>query len=141
MTDQTDTSSRETFTAFRLANECDVACPDSEESAGSAFLLCVQDGVHEHLAYCDDSGCKADQHADACAEIADAAPDVYTGQKWAEFLDLCAWQWSEEALSDLGADTETDMDRQASIVLYWIADKLAHRLFELDEDEDDEDAE
>ena len=124
-------NTRETFTAFALANMADCSCPDALDSPGAKFLLDVQSATADHL---DSDGDPEELH-----EIADNAPDVYTWQRWQEFVDLGAWQ---EDPAELGGESE-DMTAQAGICLYLIADRLARALVEAwreaaDDDDDDE---
>lgn len=72
------------------------------------------------------------------AEIADAAPDVYTHTRWQEFADLGAWQ---EDPTEIGSDG-SDMTAAAGVCLYMIAERLAWALLgELAEQDDEDDDE
>ena len=120
------------YTAFRLAQMADVAGPDSSDSPGAKFLLSVQDAVNEAREY--DTECT--DRSDTIHEIADNAPDVYTHERWMQFVDLCAYN---EDISELGGDIG-DLTGAAGIALYMIAERLATALFEeVDDDDDDDD--
>jgi len=64
--------------------------------------------------------------ADEIAEVADGAVPVYTGERWAVFADLAAWQ---EDTTEYGA-TGDDLTAAAGIALYVIAERLARALVE-----------
>jgi hypothetical protein len=115
-----DIDNPRTWTAFRLANESDVQCPDSPESAGARFLDSIRDNVVEAWDY-NDQDMSEDAVSDMVAEVADNAPDIYTHQMWSEFVDLCAYS---EDPSELGFDG-SDMDQGARICLYMIAERCA----------------
>ena len=104
-----------TWTLQRLA-EC--MTPDSKESAGSVFLARVRDDVVERV---DDYPAEDFEREteDLAHEIADAAVPVYTGEKWATFTDLGAW---EEDVSDFGV--VGGLDNLGSAALYVIAERL-----------------
>lgn len=130
------------MTAFRLANEVDCGCPDTDESAGADLLRSVRDSFVDAVENDPATWLTEDDWADAVHEIADGAPSIYTHRKWLEFVDLTAYN---EDLDDLGG-TSGDMERDAGVALYIIADRLVHRLHEMlmDDDElenaDDDDA-
>jgi hypothetical protein len=100
-------------TVWQLARMAECSDPDANDSAGARFLDSVYDSTMEALAYGP-----VDQ--EEVFEIADAAPDVYTCQRWQEFVDLAAWQ---EDTSELGRGD--DMTQEAGIALYLIAERLA----------------
>ena len=129
---------------YHLAAEAECSTPDSLTSAGARMLTSVQDAFAEALesALDDDPDLDViDWANDEAHEIADNAPDVYTATRWAEFVDLGAYN---EDPTDLGFDG-SDMEAGAGICLYIIAERLVHRLAEtaaealasLDEDDDD----
>lgn len=130
-------------TAYALSGTDRAACgsPDSLDSAGAKFLVSVRDAVVEAVEF-GEITIGSDANEDAIAEIADGAPDVYTATKWAEFVDLAAYQ---EDPTELGFDG-SDMDKAADACLYIIAQRLAAALVEAlaedaDDDQDDEDDE
>lgn len=126
--------------AFELSGSDLAACgtPDTLESAGAKFLTSVRDALVEAVEsgrIARDGGDGNENVSDVIHEIADGAPDVYTATKWAEFIDLAAYQ---EDPSELGADA-ADMDNMASVCLYIIAERLCHALLtELAADADDD---
>lgn len=124
------------FTPFRIANEAGCSCPDAPDSAGGRMLASVADGIAElidgldidvwhdvatgdTLGDLDDGG--------ALHEIYDGAPSVYTGELWKQFVDLGAWS---EDLDELGG-TSGDMQKDAGMALYLIAQTAGARLLEL----------
>lgn len=115
----------ESLTAFRLANAADVPCPDSDTSAGADFLRAVRDAFVERYTYKAEHGETFD--ADDVTSLADDAPDVYTGEMWAEFVDLAAYR---EDISEFG-DSSADMDYKARYALYVIAERLIQELARL----------
>jgi hypothetical protein len=125
-------------TPYALAGIADCGGPDSAESPGAALLLSVASDVisRYHNDGVDD---------DAAREIANSAPSVYTPTRWAEFVDLAAYQEECEA-----GDWPTDLTDAAGAALYQIAYRLADALMtelsdaiETDESnaDDDDDAE
>lgn len=121
------------YNAFQLARLADCGEPDTEHSPGARFLESVRDAVDEMIEYSKPAG--MDEVADGIREIADGAPDVYTAARWAQFVDLAAWQ---EDLSEIGGGGE-DMTGNAGLALYLIAERLATKLttehYRYDEDE------
>ncbi|MGH7612223.1 MAG: hypothetical protein ACREN4_09415 [Candidatus Dormibacteria bacterium] len=107
-----------------LASLAECHSPDNRESAGTVFLRHVAEAVAEQID--DGQDLAADDLSDTISEIADGAPDVYTHQRWLEFVDLCAY---EEDISEL-AGAEADLTKLAGYALYQIADRLARALFE-----------
>lgn len=104
-------------TPNQLARMADCDAPDSQLSPGAIFLSNVRDAFLERYddgSYDDDTAC----------EIADDAPSIYTYTLWKQFTDLAAWQ---EDISDL-SDPSGDMNRNASIALYMIAERLVRAL-------------
>jgi hypothetical protein len=141
----------EAKSAYSLAVDADCACPDGLTSSGAQFLLGVQSAVTEavqwQLSHDEWTG-RQDDWEDSATEIADGAVPVYTGELWAVFTDLAAWQ--EDIEPDLidTSDGSTFMGKGAQVALYEIAHRLAHHLFheaedelaEQDEDEDEDDS-
>lgn len=138
------------LTAYRLASEAGCASPDSPTSPGAAMLESVRGDLLERIEYAvdgDEIGTADDLNDwanDARHEIADNAPDVYTYQRWQEFLDLAAWEVEDDAAELCGDDAPmTDL---AGVCLYLIAETLVGALVEivaeaweeLDDDDDDE---
>jgi hypothetical protein len=112
-------------TAFSLATDAECVGPDTATSAGAVFLTSVRDAFVEAI---EDGGLVAGEDDDSgrISEIANNAPDVYTATKWAEFVDLAAWQ-EESDTSDL-VEADASMDDKASVCLYIIAERLCHTL-------------
>lgn len=105
------------LSAYELAGMAECGNPDSTESAGAALLASVRDDVAEAI----ENRRTLD---DAAHEIADKAPDVYTAKRWAEFVDLAAYQEDPE----LGEWPENLTDA-AGIALYQIAERLVSALW------------
>jgi hypothetical protein len=111
---------------YWLAKRADCLSPDSEDSPGALMLLSVRD----HVVADWEAGAIDD---DTVSMIADDAPDVYTHQKWLEFVDLGAYREEPED----GEWHASDLDSIASMALYQIAYRLAADLLrELKEDRD-----
>lgn len=131
------------LTAFRISHDADVTCPDSLDSPGAQFLTGIASAVCEAIAWEQDNndlGATEDDllgwAEDGIHEIADSAVPIYTGDKWATFVDLAAYH---EELDDLGGSTG-DMDQDASTALYIIAERVAQTVVAmLAEDDDDDD--
>lgn len=117
----------ETYTAYRLANMADCACPDNSESPGALFLRSIAFDYAERKEY-------GEVDEDTAHEIADGAPSIYTYTRWQQFVDLGAWQ---EDLDELGGPTN-DMEQNAGVCLYLIAARLVAALAAEDEDEDED---
>lgn len=103
-------------------------------SPGALYLRSVADDLAERIAYAfaDDDPRQYDPGelpymlADELHEVADAAPSIYTGARWAEFADLAAW---DEDPSDIGG-WPADLNDAAGMALYMIAERLAWALVE-----------
>lgn len=112
--------------AYSLAKTADCAAPDNNESAGAILLYSVRDNLLEAFDYSmGDEPVEINEPEDTVTEIADAAPDVYTHQRWQEFVDLAAYQ--EEC--ELG-EWPNDLTDAAGIALYQIAYRLAAAMLE-----------
>lgn len=107
---------------YELARMADCGSPDSLESPGARFLESVRDAVAEAA----EGNPENDDWSEEAAQIADDAPDVYTHQRWLEFVDLAAYQEDPTELGEI-----SDMTAAAGICLYIIAERLAFALFEL----------
>ncbi len=129
-----DTDEIKSFTAYRLANEAEVTCPDSPESAGAVFLTSVRDATVELLEYKPDVEPSDLDYDGAVHEIADGAPSCYTYTRWMQFTDLAAWQ---EDIEEYGPPE--DMNQGAAIALLEIARRLVNTLAEQAWVEDEED--
>jgi len=126
------------YHTWTLQDLADCMAPDSKESAGAKFLANVRDDTLERV-----QGISMDdferETEDLTHEIADAAVPVYTGEKWATFTDLGAYQ--EDVFESSGGST--DMDQLGSVALCMIAERLVSALLaELAEaiEEDDNEA-
>lgn len=107
-------------TAYGLSCDADCGGADSPASAGAQFLMSVRDAVVEEI---EANGVEGWE--DRIFEIADNAPDVYTAKRWAEFVDLAAYN---EDISEYG-DCGDDLTKAAGVALYVIAERLATALF------------
>lgn len=130
-----------TYNAWHLSSRADCGSPDTKDSAGAQMLLRVRDAFVEAVEY-DPATWLSDDYTDSVHEIADGAPSVYTHEMWSQFVDLTAYN---EDLDDLGGTTG-DMQRDAAVALYIIAERLVHVLHEeltqavMEDDADDADA-
>lgn len=99
-------------------------------SPGARFLRSVEDAVYERWQEASEGTRRflSQQNDDTgmVHEIADAAPDVYTHTRWAEFHDLAAYN---EEPGELAGDDAT-MTELAGVALYMIAERLAWALLE-----------
>ena len=134
------------LTTWHLANLAGCGSPDRPDgigvsppadlstvapSPGALFLRSVADDLAERIAYVfadlDPAGCDLTRELEEeLHEVADAAPSVYTGARWAEFADLAAWN---EDAAELGASAD-DLTGAAGVALYMIAERLARALVE-----------
>lgn len=99
-------------------------------SPGAQFLRRVADDLAERIAYIfedlDPACCDLERELEnEVHEVADGAAPIYTGERWAVFTDLAAWQ---EDIADYG--TPDDLTDAAGMALYVIADRLALALVE-----------
>lgn len=134
------------WNAYHLADSdrADCMSPDRSDSPGAAMLLRVRDDVVELVESWRADNPDApwadldDALADDLAQVADDAPSIYTHDRWAQFVDLGAYQ--EEP--DITGEWSKDLTESAGWALYQIADRLARVLVrELSEQDDDEDGE
>lgn len=117
----------ENLSVYELARIADCLDPDNFTSPGAKFLGDVRDNLV--IALKDANGEELEE--DVIMEICDSAPDIYTHQKWQEFVDLGAYQLAmgsgDVDLQDyMGASF--DMDGMASVALYIIAERLINNL-------------
>jgi hypothetical protein len=112
------------------------ADPDGPDSPGALFLSAVADEEYEQWYAC---GPDIDE-TDAAHEIADGAVPAYTHDMWRTFVDLAAYNETDE--HGLMADALTsgdDIGKVAAIALYQIAERLVYALIaEHKSDHDDE---
>jgi hypothetical protein len=133
------------FNAYALSDGDFAGCgtPDTLESAGAMFLTRVRDALVEAV----ESGritpsqerTNGEEASDIIHEIADDAPSVYTATKWAQFVDLAAYQEDPTEYGDI-----SDMDSAAGVCLYIIAERLCNALVDAlaaDANDDDDDTE
>jgi hypothetical protein len=114
------------WSPFTLATMADCLSPDAIDSPGAALLVSVRDDAVTAW----EDGHERDR---ARHEIADNAPDVYTHQKWREFVDLGAYYEEPEH-----GEWSTDLDNAGSVALYQIAERLVMAVWaELDEGKED----
>ena len=117
----------EKLNAYELADMADCATPDSNRSPGAMFLTSVRDNFIEALK-------NGEATEDNLHEIADNAPDVYTHPRWAEFVDLAAYNEEIEGYVS-GSSTMTD---RAGVALYLIAERLLTALVRETETEEND---
>lgn len=113
------------LSAYALSDSdlADCGTPDTQDSPGAKLLTSVRDAVVEAI----ERGYTTLDDADydgTVAGIADQAPSIWTHEKWAQFLDLCAYQEEPET-----GEWPTDLDNAASVALYQIAERLARQLW------------
>jgi hypothetical protein len=113
------------LTVWQLARMADTADPDALDSAGAKFLVHVRDAYVEHVEYKGEDFDPSEDIGDTAHEIADGAPDVYTSTRWAEFVDLAAYQ---EDVSELMPEAGDDLTGAAGVALYIIAERLIYAL-------------
>lgn len=102
---------------YELVKLAECGTPDSATSAGALFLESVRDSLAEALEF--------DEVNDRMIhEIADGAPDVYTHQRWREFVDLCAYHEDIEGYMS----SDSTMTDRAGVALYQIAERLVYAL-------------
>lgn len=139
------------LTTWHLANLADCGSPDRPDgigcappadlstvnpSPGAKFLRSVADDIDWRIKYYfDDDDDDPREHepwelvdllADEIAEVADGAVPVYTGERWAVFADLSAYN---EDPGDIGG-WPADLTDAAGAALYMIAERLARALVE-----------
>lgn len=113
-----------TATAYTLANDADVACPDSLTSEGAEFLTAIRDALAERIEH--DAEDVAGDEGDVCAEIADGAVPVWnTHRLMTAYVDLAAYR---EDLSDYGDTVDGVM--LATWSLYQVGQRLASTLLD-----------
>jgi hypothetical protein len=102
----------------------------STDTRGASFLSACRDAALETAAWHADAGgwrVVEDADYDEISEVADAVVPVYTAALWETFTDLGAW---DVDTSDYGDVYDADMTRQASIVLYIIAESIIREVLE-----------
>jgi hypothetical protein len=104
----------------RMAN-----CQESNGEHGTRLLKHVRDAYVEHVEYKGEDFDPSEDIGDTAHEIADSAPDVYTSARWAEFVDLAAWN---EDVSELMPEAGNDLTGAAGVALYMIAERLVYAL-------------
>ena len=134
------------LSTWHLANLADCGSPDRPDgigvsppadpstvdpSPGAKFLRWAAEDLAERIAYIfeDLDPRSADlerELEDEVAEVADGAVPVYTGERWAVFVDLAAYN---EDPGDIGG-WPADLTDAAGAALYMIADRLARALVE-----------
>lgn len=141
------------LTTWHLADLADCGSPDRPDgigcappadlstvnpSPGAQFLRSVADDLAERIAYIFEVGDLDPRAADLgleleeeVHEVADGAVPVYTGERWAVFADLAAYN---EDPDDIGG-WPADLNDAAGMALYMIADRLARALVDAWADE------
>lgn len=122
------------LTTWHLANLADCGSPDKPDrygfdpspnglsflpSPGAQFLRLVADSTAEAIDY---AGEDFDPDSYDPCEDADGSVPVYAHELWSTFVDLAAYN---EDPSELGYDSESDMETLARVCLYMIAERLA----------------
>lgn len=102
-----------------------------QPTPGALFLRWVADDLAERIAYIfedlDPACCDlARELEEELREVADGAVPVYTGERWAVFADLAAYN---EDPGDIGG-WPADLTDAAGAALYMIAERLALALVE-----------
>ena len=126
------------LTTWALSSLADCASPDRPDrygythevnpddftpSPGADFLRSVAVDLAERIEYAGDDF-TPDDFSDELVELVDGAPSVYTAERWAEFVDLAAYN---EDGADLGG-FPSDLTDAAGVALYMIAERLAWAL-------------
>jgi hypothetical protein len=120
-----DLNALKELTVWQLSRMADVADPDALDSAGAKFLVHVRDAYVEHVEYQGEDFDPSEDINDTAHEITDSAPNVYTSTRWAEFVDLAAW---DEDISELMPEAGNDLTGAAGVALYIIAERLVYAL-------------
>lgn len=137
------------LTTWHLANLADCESPDRPDgigcappadpstvrpSPGAKFLRSVADDLAERIAYIFGDGDLDPRAADLereiedeVYEVADGAVPVYTGERWAVFADLAAYN---EDPGDIGG-WPANLTDAAGAALCMIAERLARALVEV----------
>lgn len=128
------------YTPWQLAHMAGCMDPDSVDSPGARWLQRVADDAEELVEEAETSD--LDGLADSIHERADSAVPIYTHERFQVFVDLAAYR---EDLDDLGGTTG-DMEKDAGVALYLIAERLMREVIEeitntlaADDDDDDDD--
>lgn len=131
MTTTIDTREIAEMSAYELATIAECYAPNSLDSAGAKFLTNLRDATIESIegALCDGEEPAAVVESAAAFELTDGAPDVYTHQRWLEFVDLGAWEEEIEISTD-GAE----MTALAGAALTQIAERLVRALVDIVQD-------
>jgi hypothetical protein len=151
MTTSTTVLAMDEYNALTLSAMADCFSPEGPGSAGDAFLLRVRNAVSGAIRegrICLDGTERNDdgeKRIDVVSTICDGTPSVYTPTRWAEFVDLRAYQ--EDARD---GEWPADLTDAAAVALIVIAERLADALIDEareqyaaehegdDEDQDDE---
>lgn len=132
------------LTTWHLANLADCGSPDRPDgigcappadlstvqpSPGAQFLRRVADDLAGRIAYIfedlDPAGCDLERELEGeVHEVADGAVPIYTGERWAVFADLSAYN---EDPGDIGG-WPANLTDAAGAALYMIAERLARAL-------------
>jgi hypothetical protein len=133
------TAEARTTGVYALANMvANGAMPDSPDSPGGQFLAGVAMATAEALAYVLDND-ETPEPSDLAHEVADGAVPVGTWDIWQTFVDLAAWDATDEYAEELGElsiggrqinDHGNGMTALAAIGLYSVAKQVASQLIE-----------
>lgn len=118
------------MTPGRLSGLADVAMPDRPASPGADFLGLVASPVGEAIDYRPALLTDADAWDEEAHEVADGCVPVYTHRLWETFVDLAAYQESDDEglIADALGARDATLEKVAQIALYQIAERLAHAL-------------
>ncbi len=134
------------LTTWHLADLADCGSPDRPDgigvsppadlstvqpTPGALFLRWVADDLAERIAYIfedlDPACCDLERELEnEVHEVVDGAVPIYTGERWAVFADLAAYN---EDPGDIGG-WPADLTDAAGAALYMIAERLALALVE-----------
>jgi hypothetical protein len=106
---------------YRILSDCDIST-DSHE--GSTWVRRVIGSVREAAAE-RAAGNDGRDWPDMIHEVADSAVPIYTYDIWEVFVGVRAYQWSAEVAQAFG-DLSNDMEKAATIVLYYMAEQIAY---------------
>jgi len=117
--------------AYILAGMAECSTPDNHESPGAEFLRVVIDSLAERVAW-NSAHDEAEDLTDIVNETADGLVPIYTYEMWKTFLDLGAY---DQDITEL-VDASADMDQEARLALYVIAERLCRAVITEDTDND-----
>ena len=125
------------WTTFRLALEADVGAPDAVDSPGARWLNTISEAAVEFYEYNKEDG--DEDVDDGLHLLADGIVPVYNHEVWLVFTDLAIWaEERPDLVHAIGTYEEPDMTTTARVMLYYVAERLAHTIHtQLVEEEND----